>query len=218
MNNPAMSPVGDGGIAVRFGDGISEALSEAVVSHARAISSAEIIGVTDVVPSYATLTVFYDGTRIEYEDIRKRLETVLASRDPDQSGGEPAAAKLHRIPVVYDGEDLDEVARRTGLARDEVISIHSETEYRVFVTGFVPGFAYLGILDERLSLPRRESPRKRVPVGSVAIAERQTGVYPAATPGGWHLIGTTVERMFDADRNPPSLLQVGDRIRFEPLA
>ena len=212
-----MSPLGDGGIALRFGVGISEALSEAVVSHARAISSAEIIGVTDVVPSYATLTVFYDGTRIEYEDIRRRLETVLASIEPDRSGGEPSAPKLHRIPVVYDGEDLDEVAGRTGLARGEVISIHSETEYRVFVTGFVPGFAYLGILDERLSLPRRESPRKRVPVGSVAIAERQTGVYPAATPGGWHLIGTTAERMFDADRSPPSLLQVGDRVRFEPL-
>ena len=212
-----MSPLGDGGISVRFGDGISEALSEAVVSHSRAISSAEIIGVTDVVPSYATLTVFYDGTRIGYEDIRRRLETVLAGADVDRPGSDAADAKLHRIPVVYDGEDLDEVASRTGLARSEVISIHSEAEYRVFVTGFVPGFAYLGILDQRLALPRRESPRKRVPPGSVAIADRQTGVYPAATPGGWHLIGTTAERMFDADRNPPSLLQVGDSVRFEPI-
>ena len=212
-----MSPLGDGGISVRFGDGISEALSEAVVSRARAISGAEIIGITDVVPSYATLTVFYDGTRIGYEDIRRRLETVLGGADVDRPGSEASAAKLHQIPVVYDGEDLDEVARRTGLTPREVISIHSEAEYRVFVTGFVPGFAYLGILDERLALPRRESPRKRVPPGSVAIAERQTGVYPAATPGGWHLIGTTAERMFDADRNPPSLLQVGDRVRFEPI-
>ena len=212
-----MSPLGDGGISVRFGDGISEALSEEVVSHARAIAGAEIVGVTDIVPSYATLTVFYDGTRIGYEDLQRRLDTVLASGEPDRRARESPSVTLHRIPVVYDGEDLDEVADRAGLTRDDVISIHSEAEYRVFVTGFVPGFAYLGILDERLALPRRESPRKRVPAGSVAIAERQTGVYPAATPGGWHLIGTTAERMFDADRNPPSLLQVGDRVRFESL-
>ena len=216
MTNPDMSPLGDGGIALRFGEGISEALSEAVVNQARRISSAEIIGVTDVVPSYATLTVFYDAAMTGYEDLRRRLVTVLSADDTPETASAASQAKLHRIAVVYDGEDLDEVATRTGLSRDDVIAIHSGKEYRVFVTGFVPGFAYLGILDERLALPRRESPRKRVPPGSVAIAERQTGIYPAATPGGWHLIGTTAERPFDPARKQPSLFQVGDKVRFEP--
>jgi len=212
-----MSPLGDSAIALRFGEGISEALSETVVSRARSISDAEIIGVTDVVPSYATLTVFYDAAMIGYDDIRRRIVAALGNDRGDQPNSSTAQSRVHRIPVVYDGEDLHEVASRTGLTRDDLISIHSGAEYRVFVTGFVPGFAYLGVLDERLALPRRESPRKRVPPGSVAIAERQTGVYPAATPGGWHLLGTTAERMFDATRNPPSLLQVGDRVLFEPI-
>ncbi len=216
MNQPQMSPLGDGGITLRFGEGISVALSEAVVNRARAISAAEIIGVTDIVPSYATVTVFYEATMIAYDDIRRRLVTLFAQDEMESAVSPESGEKVHRIPIVYDGEDLDEVSSRTGLSRNEVVSIHSETEYRVFVTGFVPGFAYLGILDERLVLPRRESPRKRVPAGSVAIAERQTGIYPAATPGGWHLIGTTAEKLFEPLKSPPSLLQVGDRVQFEP--
>lgn len=215
MNDPKMSPLGDGGIALQFGEGISETLSEAVVERARVISNAEIIGITDVVPSYATLTVFYDSARIGYEDIRRRLVTLFAENDSLSTVSAGVKPKVHRIAVVYDGEDLDEVATRTGMSRDDVIRMHSEREYRVFVTGFVPGFAYLGVLDERLVLPRRESPRKRVPPGSVAIAERQTGIYPAATPGGWHLIGTTAEKLFDPERDPPSMFQVGDKVRFE---
>lgn len=212
-----MSPLGDGAIALKFGEGISEKLSETVVARAREIAATEIMGVTDVVPSYATLTVFYDPAMIGYDDIRRRIVSVLAEGESGQTAPPVAQPTTHRIHVVYDGEDLDEVASRTGLSREDVIAFHCQVEYRVFVTGFVPGFAYLGVLDERLSLPRRESPRKRVPPGSVAIAERQTGIYPASTPGGWHLIGTTVERLFDANRLPPSLLQVGDRVRFEPI-
>ena len=214
---PAISPLGDSAIALRFGEGISEALSETVVSRARSISKAEIIGVTDVVPAYTTLTVFYDAAMIGYDDIRRRIVAALSEDAGDRARTLAPQSRLHRIPVVYDGEDLDDVASRTGLTFDDVVSIHSATEYRVFVTGFVPGFAYLGVLDERLALPRRESPRKRVPPGSVAIADRQTGVYPSATPGGWHLLGTTAEQMFDVTRNPPSLLQVGDRVLFEPI-
>ena len=118
---------------------------------------------------------------------------------------------------MYDGEDLDDVCRRTKLNRPEVIEIHSGREYLVMVVGFVPGWAYLGQLDPRLIVPRRESPRKRVPPGSVAIAEAQTGVYPSGTPGGWNLIGTTTEKMFDVMQGEPALLRVGDRVRFEPV-
>jgi len=141
---------------------------------------------------------------------------VLAPLLEDPSvNTDDAGSRVHHIRVRYDGEDLDEVARRTQLTTAEVVSIHIAALYRVFVIGFVPGFAYLGPLDARLALPRRDSPRKRVPPGSVAIAERQTGIYPSATPGGWHIIGSTTERMFDPSRLEPSLLSVGDRVKFE---
>ena len=112
--------------------------------------------------------------------------------------------------------DIGEVAERTGLSVADIIRVHSEREYRVYVIGFVPGFAYLGTLDERLALPRRATPRKRVPAGSVGIADRQTALYPSTTPGGWHLIGTTEARLFDPRGEPPSILAVGDRVRFVP--
>jgi inhibitor of KinA len=213
VTDPSISPLGDSAVAVKLGDGISEALSELVVRRAEAISSDGIAGVNDVVPSYGSLTVHYDPRTISYADVRKR---ILAVRINDESA-EPGKREIpsHTIPVRYDGEDLDEVARLTRLTVDEVIRIHSGAEYRVFVIGFVPGFAYLGPLDSRLVLPRRASPRKRVPAGSVAIAENQTGVYPSETPGGWHLIGRTDVKMFDASRDRPSMLAVGDRVRFE---
>jgi inhibitor of KinA len=208
----SISPLGDSAVTVKLGDGISEALSELVVRRAEAISRDGIAGVSDVVPSYGSLTVHYDPRTIAYADVRKRILSVRI--DGESTREDAREISRHTIPVRYDGEDLVEVARLTHLDADEVIRIHSEAEYRVFVIGFVPGFAYLGPLDSRLVLPRRESPRKRVPAGSVAIAENQTGVYPSETPGGWHLIGRTNLKMFDALRARPSMLAVGDRVRF----
>ena len=215
MTTPVISSLGDTAITFRFGREISDELSRAVVAHARQVSAAGIIGVSEVVPAYASLTVFYDPAIIRYDDVCQRALAVIW--DPIDTAEETGQGKTHRLPVVYDGEDLPEVAQRTGLSVDDVIQIHSSAEYRVFVTGFVPGFAYLGILDEQLALPRRESPRKRVPPGSVAIADRQTGIYPAATPGGWHILGTTSSKMFDPAREQPALLQVGDTVKFEPI-
>ncbi|MEO8194052.1 MAG: 5-oxoprolinase subunit PxpB, partial [Gemmatimonadales bacterium] len=173
-----------------------------------------IQGVTDVVPSYAALAVYYDPLSIGFDELRKLLIELTQGTTPLEDGVR-VDATLHRIRVRYDGQDLEEVARRTGLSADEVARIHSGSDYRVFVIGFVPGFAYLGPLDSRLVIPRRDAPRKRVPAGSVAIAEAQTGIYPSETPGGWHLIGTTHARMFDPLRQPPALLRVGDKVRFE---
>jgi len=212
---PRLSALGDSAITVTIGDGISEALSDRVVSQARRVVVADITGVTDVVPSYASFAVYYEPLTIAYDDLRLRIEGLL-SEDVSSSKGR-ADSKLHRIRVSYDGEDLEEVARLTRLSPADVVRLHSAPEYRVFVIGFVPGFAYLGVLDERLALPRRPAPRTRVPPGSVAIAERQTGVYPTATPGGWHLLGTTDVVMFDVHRDPPTLLQVGDRVKFEAV-
>ena len=182
--------------------------------YANAIKSARIHGVSDVVPSYSSIGVFYDPLSLSFDDLATGLRSILGDTGVTASDW-IEEGRLIRIPVRYDGEDIDEVARRTKLSRGEIVELHASREYRVFVVGFVPGFAYLGPLDPRLIIPRRESPRKRVPPGSVAIAENQTGVYPAETPGGWHLIGSTTETMFDAKRDEPALLSVGDRVRFE---
>lgn len=210
-----LSPLGDRGITVKLGDGISIDLSDRVIEHARSVIDAAIRGVTDVVPSYSSLGVFYDPLALSYSDLSTRLERVLDDIGTFESG--QSEGRLFRVPVTYNGEDLDDVCRRTKLSRSEVIEIHSQREYRVMVVGFVPGWAYLGQLDPRLIVPRRESPRKRVPAGSLAIAESQTGVYPSETPGGWNLIGTTTEKMFDVTRDEPALFRVGDRVRFEPV-
>lgn len=213
MSEQNISPLGDSAITITLGEGISEALSDEVVAEARAITDSRIAGVTDVVASYASVTVHYDPLRVGYADVRSRLLS-LARKDRPRDAERDAVQ--HVIPVRYNGEDLDDVAQRAHISTREVMEIHSGATYRVYVIGFVPGFAYLGILDPRLALPRRESPRKRVPAGSVAIAEAQTGIYPTETPGGWHLIGTTDVKMFDPSRKEPTLFSVGDRVRFEP--
>lgn len=214
MNDPVFTPLGDTAVTVKFGDIIDWELNEEVVRLSSRVRKAAIPGVTDVVSAYASFSVHYNPVTIGYHDLLSRVQAAM-NTVPEISGGR-VIVKQTTIQVKYDGEDLDEVAQRTGLSVDEVIRIHSSTIYRVFVIGFVPGWAYLGPLDERLRLPRRESPRQRVPAGSVAIAEAQTGVYPSATPGGWHIIGTTQAMMFDPDRDPPMFLNVGDKVRFEP--
>ena len=130
---------------------------------------------------------------------------------------EAAATRIVEIPVIYDGEDLGEVARRTGLEVEEVIKCHSGRDYRVWMLGFAPGFPYLGVLDELLHLPRRDSPRARIAAGSVAMAGAQTGIYPSESAGGWHILGRTVRRTFDLERAEPFLLRPGDLVRFVPV-
>ncbi|MCJ1884884.1 5-oxoprolinase subunit PxpB [Pseudomonas sp. LA21] len=170
---------------------------------------------TDCVSGWTTLLLHYDLLRIDLPELQHRVQAVLV----DWPGGSDAVAagRLHEIAVWYAGEDLAEIARLCGLAPAEVIDLHAGHDYRVGAIGFAPGFAYLGELDERLALPRRATPRTRVPAGSLAIAERQTAVYPQASPGGWHLIGRTAQRLFDPHQEPPCPLAVGDRVRFVPI-
>lgn len=208
---PLVSPLGDSAVTLTFGNEISEELNRRVVAEALAISAARLSGIHDVVPSYSSLTIHYDPLRVAYADLLERIAGIRAGAETAETTAQSAT---HVIPVRYDGQDIEDVARRCNLQVKDVIAIHTSREYRVFVIGFVPGFAYLGILDERLVLPRRDAPRKRVPRGSVAIAEAQTGVYPSETPGGWHLIGTTDVGMFDTAREMPALLAPGDRVRF----
>jgi KipI family sensor histidine kinase inhibitor len=209
-------PLGDSAITVVLGDSISRSLSDEVLRITNELRAAPLEAVNEVVPSYASLSIFYDPLRAGFTELLAEVRSVVERPRAAQPDLELKKAKTVRIPVRYDGEDLAEVADRTGHSPAEVIALHSAREYYVYVIGFVPGFAYLGELDPSLVLPRRSAPRKRVPAGSVAIAEAQTGVYPFATPGGWHLIGRTTVRMFDSQRAEPALLRVGDRVAFEP--
>nr|WP_239482176.1 5-oxoprolinase subunit PxpB [Pseudomonas insulae] len=166
----------------------------------------------DLVPGWNSLLLHYDLLRTDHQQLSSRLRPLLDAWQREAS--RPATGRLHQIPVCYDGADLAEVARACGLSIDAVIALHSAVEYRVGAIGFAPGFAYLGELDARLALPRRATPRTRVPAGSLAIAERQTAIYPQASPGGWHLIGRCPWRLFDAQATPPCPLALGDRVRF----
>jgi KipI family sensor histidine kinase inhibitor len=206
-------PLGEGAVTLTLADEISLETHQHVHAIAEALTRDPPPGLRDIVAAYTTLSVFFDPGLLAFETVRDRLlglrETVgVESIPPGQEWV---------IPVRYDGPDLAEVASRTGLSPEEVITRHTGRSYRVYLIGFVPGFAFLGELDPRLVLPRRESPRQRVPAGAVAIAGAQTGVYPLETPGGWHLIGHTDTRPFDLARDPAVLFKVGDRVRFEAI-
>lgn len=171
----------------------------------------------DLVPSYTTLLVVFDPLRLSPASARQRLAALLVDLEPETAatGGE-----VRELPTWYDpsvGPDLERVARHAGMSVEAVIDCHAGREYRVFALGFAPGFAFMGLLDERLEVPRLDTPRLKVPVNSVAIAGRQTAAYPAVSPGGWNLLGRTAARLFDRDREGFSLLKVGDRVRFVPV-
>lgn len=170
----------------------------------------------DMVPSYASILVIFDALAVSHLDIGGRLRSALTTLD--ETAG--STGKTVTLPVYYApeaGADLETLATRAGLSVDEVIALHSSAEYRVYAIGFAPGFAYLGEVDPRIAAPRQNTPRMRVPRGSVAIADRQTAVYPAASPGGWNLIGLCPTPMFDCFANPCMPVQVGDTVRFEPV-
>jgi KipI family sensor histidine kinase inhibitor len=217
MTWPRIAPLGDGAITVALGDAVELALNARVHRLAAAVRAAALPGVVDVVPAYAALTVHYEPLHQGHDDLAAALAPLAEAALRDAPAPSvPQAAPLHEIEVRYDGPDLAEVARRTGLTPEEVVRRHTAATYTVYLLGFVPGFAYLGDLDASLVLPRRADPRPRVPAGAVAIAGRQTAVYPLPTPGGWHLIGQSDAPLFDATRTPPSLLAPGDRVRFVP--
>jgi KipI family sensor histidine kinase inhibitor len=214
MDAPRVAPLGECALTLTFGGTVDAATSARVRAAAHAVRAAGIPAVHDVVPAYTALSVFYDPLHTSYAEIADAVSALAASAGMDDGSRE---GRLVEIPVRYDGPDLAEVATACGLTPAEVVARHGGAEYRVYLLGFAPGFAYLGDLDPALRLPRRESPRTRVPTGSVAIAGAQTAVYPLATPGGWHLLGTTEMAMWDVARDPPALLAVGDRVRFVPV-
>ncbi|HEX9726004.1 MAG TPA: 5-oxoprolinase subunit PxpB [Vicinamibacteria bacterium] len=210
MSAPRILPAGEAAVAVEFGDGINPKLNALVRALDRKLLDHPFDGFQEAVPTYRSLLVLFDPFRAPSVDVARHLLELAH----DLSDEEPAGAPLKEVPTVYDGEDLDTVAEDVGLSRAEVVAIHSGSEYRVYMLGFSPGFAYMGLLPEAIETRRMATPRTRVPAGSVAIAGRQTAVYPSATPGGWNLIGRSSLRWFDARSSPPTFFLPGDRVRF----
>lgn len=207
------SRYGEDCIRIQFGSTIDVDTNEKVRRYYYFIKSKRIKEIIDIVPSYASCLIHFDMMKTNYQDMLDRLHHAEADID---SADIPAPA-THDVPVHYGGDhgpDMPLVCSLTGLKEEEVIGIHSGTRYRVFTVGFIPGFPYLGILDERLNVPRLETPRVRVPKGSVGIAQLQTGVYTFESPGGWRIIGQTDTEFFTSGRKPYSLMQLGDVVRF----
>jgi KipI family sensor histidine kinase inhibitor len=204
---PRVLPAGDGALLLEF-----DTAREVAQAHAR-ITAAALKGVLEVVPAARTVFVSYDPGIASAEEVTRPLFAAA----PESAASATAAGATAEIPVVYDGPDLPGVAAATGLSVDEVVARHCAPLYVVAFCGFAPGFGYLDGLDPLLRLPRRGTPRTRVPAGSVAIAGEFAGIYPNASPGGWHLLGRTDAVLWDLERDPPALLAPGTRVRFRPL-
>lgn len=203
-----------GGFYLRFGDKLDRAVNRRVHETARLILENPLPAVTDVIPGYSTLYLEYDATKTSEPELRCLLETLRAEVPGEAP---PAGRRRLTVTVVYDGPDLENVAERTGLSVGEVIERHSARDYYVYAVGFTPGLAFMGELDPLLRLPRRSAPRRQVEAGRVAIADRQTTVYPVASPGGWHLLGRTVEAVYTPTAEHPILFEAGDRVRFQAV-
>lgn len=206
-------PCGDRAVTLELGNVIDLALNRRVLALARALAGAP--GIIEVVPTYRSLLVEFDPTAVTPAEIVARARRATGA--PTQA----RAARRVTLPTAYGGEfgpDLNHVAAVHGLSPDDVVRIHSGRDYPVYMIGFSPGFPYLGGLDERIATPRLARPRTRVPAGSVGIADRQTGVYPQETPGGWQIIGRTPVPLFDPTAADPVLLRAGDLLRFRPVS
>ena len=210
-------PAGDAAFIVEFDDRIDPAINARAVALAEALDAGRIAGVRDIVPTHRSVAVYFDPLHTDQPALVERLEQLAAH---------PAQANTHRrepirVPVCYGGScgpDLSQVAAFAGISEAAVADLHASVPYRVLMLGFMPGFAYMGLVDSRIAAPRLETPRTRVPRGSVGIAGVQTGIYPRETPGGWQLIGRTPLRPFDMSRSDPFLFRSGDEVRFFPIA
>jgi len=208
--------MGDRSFLVELGDTISPDVNRCVQQLMLQLRQAPLAGVRELAPGYRSLLVVFDPLTIAPEKLKAAITNVAAR----PGGSELPQAKLITVPVFYGGDygpDLEWVAGHLGISTEEVIRLHTETVYRVYMIGFTPGYPYMGELPAALAVPRRSTPRTRVPKGSVGIAQHQTGIYPVESPGGWQIIGWTPIELFDSSRQLPSLLEMGDRVKFEAV-
>lgn len=212
MSDTRVIPLGDSAFIVRLSSKLDREVNLRARAIADAIEAASLAGLTDVVPANSSVGVYFDLPE-HAQGAASTLAELLETRSSIDRAAQP---ELHSVAVSYNGADLAEIAAACGLSAQQVVDIHCAAEYQVFAMGFAPGFAYMGEVDERISVARRTQPRTLVPAGSVAIANRQTAIYPFETPGGWNIVGTTTLRPFDIHRRAAALFNVGDRVRFVP--
>jgi len=226
-----ITPLGDSAVILHvrehFDDAPEKTLDEVLRIFHR-LESAKIPGVIELAPGYTTVAIFFDPIRVadagaKADQILEWLTSCMRAAVAgiaDPGHNRRTKRRLVEIPVCYDTEfafDLDDVAKRSHLSPRGVVDLHSGSEYRVACIGFTPGFPFLAGLPEQLATPRRATPRKEIPAGSVGIGGAQTGIYPLRSPGGWNVIGRTPLRLFDPDKSPPTLLRAGDRVRFRAI-
>lgn len=216
-----IEPLGEGCALVRLGNGIDPNLNRSAVALAKSISSKGFGGLIEAVPAYDSVAVYFDPRHLaETQGEKSPFEFVTDAVVQIASEGWPSDLEAGRhleIPVKFGGEagpDLEGAASRSGLDMDEVIRIFTSSTYRVYMLGFLPGFPYMATVDERIAVPRLETPRTSVPAGSVGIAGNQTGIYPFESPGGWQIIGATSLTIFDPYRNEPAMFRPGDEVTF----
>ncbi|HET6459827.1 MAG TPA: 5-oxoprolinase subunit PxpB [Syntrophales bacterium] len=208
-----ISRYGEEAIRILFGDKIDLEIHDKVRRYYFFLKSLQLEEITDIIPSFRSCLIIFDRRKTSYEALRASLqdkEFLIAHIEIPEP-------ETHDVPVEYGGEsgfDIDFVASHTGLSEDKIIEVHTSVTYKVFAVGFLPGFPYLGILDQRLYVPRLETPRLKVPEGSVGLAQLQTGIYPFESPAGWRIIGRTNKKLFDYSEEPYSIFQIGDEVRF----
>lgn len=222
-----IAPLGDSALVVRVGNDRGDA-SSLVLAAQHHLEQAEIPGVVEIAPGFASVALFYDPIHLArligqpkriFDWLADRVDQALVPLDRDV--GSQAKTREIEIPVCFDADfalDLDEVARHAGFEKEQVVNLYCRSIYRVNCLGFTPGFPFLAGLPEKLATPRREIPRRQIPAGSVAIGGIQTGIYPVRSPGGWNIIGRTPLSLFDPAKDPPALLCAGDQVRFRSIS
>jgi KipI family sensor histidine kinase inhibitor len=211
-------PVGDQAVLCEFGDVISEEINNSVHYLKKSIIDKNIVGVTEIVPTYRSLLVFYNQSIISYRKLTKIIRSIDMKENKEDG---VIDKKIRVVPCLYGGEygpDLQEMSNKLNMDVEQIINIHQSVDYKIYMLGFLPGFVYLGGLDKRIHMPRLDVPRTKIPARSVGIGGSQTGVYPMESPGGWRLIGKTPLDFYNPHREPPVLCKAGEYIRFVAIS
>ncbi|MBU5668776.1 5-oxoprolinase subunit PxpB [Peptoniphilus sp. MSJ-1] len=204
---------GDSALVMEFGNEIAKDINAKIATVVENLKKKKVDGILDILPTYRSILINYNPMKISHSEIVDILTELSKLNSSNQSDD----VRLIEIPTIYGGEyglDIKNVAEHAGMSEKEVVKIHTGTDYLVYMMGFMPGFTYLGGLDERIATPRLKSPRLKIEAGSVGIAANQTGMYPLESPGGWQLIGRTPLKLYDDTKEPPVFIQAGDYIRY----
>ena len=210
-------PAGDRSVVMEFGNSINPEINWKIRNMVSTIENGKLNGISEIIPTYRSILIIYDPLAIEYNSLIDYLKQAVNNLG-DSSEGQ---ARIVELPTVYGGEygpDIEFVADHNNLTVEEVIKLHSSTDYLLYMLGFTPGFGYLGGMSKKIETPRLQVPRTKIPAGSTGIAGSQTGIYPIDSPGGWQLIGRTPVKLYDPLGTPPILLNAGDYVRFVPVS